>query len=531
MTEAIRKFEAEWRKYFIDFLIVAVSTLVFIQGREYFAKSQWALLYLLIIVLVASRSGVRSSIVTAVTAFLAWNYFLLPPYHTFSVSDPKDWLSLFIFLGVGIAMGLQTGKLKQREALAKTRERETSLLNTFSAHLVSDLSIDEMADILASDVAESMKARSAVLFIPADQNRLVPVGSLATSIRVKSEVMQMAEWSYRESTAIGFPDVDNRHKVLPDGWPVSVSHEKVGIDAPRNDIVIPLHTASRQVGVLYIGGKDDGRFYSVSEARMLMAIANQSAAFLERKLLNSIAVQADALREADRMKSTFVSSVSHELKTPLASITATVTNLLENDLTWDDASVKEELSAVRDDLDRLNDSISSLVDLSRLESSAWSPNRDNYELGEILGTVLTKLPMKQSEQISFSLPDDLPSIYVDYAQWVRVFVILIENALSYSGSDDGVYIGASYDENIIKMWVEDRGFGIPQEERGRIFDKFYRGSTSAKVTSGTGLGLAIAREIVRSHDGKIWVEDAKPHGARFVIMLPQNGEDQTLEHS
>ena len=522
MTEGIRKFESEWRGYIVAFLIVAVSTLAFIQGRGYFAKGQWALLYLLIVVLVASRSGVRSSIVAAVAAFLSWNYFFMPPYHTFTVANPKDWISLSVFLCVGIIMGLQTGKLRQREALARTRERETSLLNTFSAHLVSDLSVNEMADILAADIAGSVKAGCAVLFIPGDKNRLVPMGSLAASFKTKSDTMQMAEWSFRESKAIGLPYIEGRHSGAPDGWPISVTHAKVGIDHPRNDIVIPLHTASRQVGVLYIGGKDDGRFYGVPEARLLMAIANQAAAFLERKHLQSIAVQADALREADSMKSTFVSSVSHELKTPLASVTATITNLLESDLTWDEAGVREELSAVRGDLDRLNDSISSLVDLSRLESSAWNPNRDQYELGEILGTVLTKIPAKQRDRISFHLPDDLPYVYVDYAQWVRVLLNLIENALAYGG-DNEVSVGASHSGDGITISVEDRGPGIPNDERGRIFDKFYRGSASSKVSSGTGLGLAIAREIVNFHDGKIRVEDAQPHGARFVIELPQKG--------
>lgn len=522
MNGSTRGHGFEWRGYVFAILMIVAATLLFIQGREYFAKGQWALLYLLIIVFVASRSGVRASILAAVTAFLAWNYFFLPPYHTFRVYDPKDWLSLFAFLIVGIIMGLQTGRLREREALARAREHETSLLNVFSAHLVSDLSVDEMADVLASEVARSVGAGLAILFTPGGSGGLTQLGSSAA---VGGDVVRLVEWSYRQSKAVGLTEVTEGRSIQRDGWPISVSHAEVGFAHPGDSIVIPLQTATRQEGVLYISPKESGWSYTASEARVLVAIANQAAAFLERKHLQTVAIQADALREADRMKSTFVSSISHELKTPLSSINATVTNLLEGDLAWDESAIRAELTAVLADLDRLNDSINSLVDLSRLESCAWSPNRDWYELGEILGTVSSKVPVRQRERIVFALPDDLPPVYVDYAQWARVLGNLIENALDYSDPEEKVYVGAGAAGREIRMWVEDRGPGIPPEEREDIFNKFYRGSTSARVASGTGLGLAIAREIVRFHGGRIWVEDAQPHGARFVISLPANAEE------
>lgn len=522
MSTNIKNYISEWRGYLVALLAVAAATIVFLPGRDYFAKGQWALLYLLIIVLVASRSGARPAILAAVAAFLSWNYFFLPPYHTFNIADIKDWLALFIFLIVGLIMGLQTGKLQERETLALTREHETALLNRFSAHLVSELTVNEMADILATEVGESVKAGCTMLFVPDESGRLAQVTSEANPHPVDGVVKDIADWVFNQSKAIGLPHLEGRLSISPAGWPISVSFHEAGFNASMKGILLPLHTATRQVGVLYIAEKRDGNAYTVSEARLLVAIANQAAAFLERKQLQGIAVQADALREADRMKSTFVSSISHELKTPLASVTATVTNLLESDLRWDESIVRSELSAVLGDLERLNDSISSLVDLSRLESSAWNPSRDWYELGEILGTVLSKVPERQRDRIVFMLPDDLPPIFVDYAQWVRVLSNLIENALAYSGTGENVYIGASSDGSENRTWVEDHGPGVRPDEREKVFDKFYRGQASTKVTSGTGLGLAIAKEIVRFHGGRLWVEDAEPHGARFVIALPNN---------
>jgi two-component system sensor histidine kinase KdpD len=284
---------------------------------------------------------------------------------------------------------------------------------------------------------------------------------------------------------------------------------------------IPLQTATRQSGVLYVGERPDAAAYTFHQARMVVALAYQASVFLERTHLRSVAVQADALREADRLKSTLVSAVSHELKTPLASLEATLTNLLEQDTPLQEAHVRKELQAVKQDLDRLSNSIDSLLDLSRLEASAWAPQLDWYELGEIVGTALSRVSEQERARVSVSFPPDLPAIRVDFAQWVRVLEHLLRNALAYGGPRSAVRVGASGTSKEVKLWVEDEGPGIAPDERERVFAKFYRGRSAAAVTAGTGLGLAITREIVRFHGGRIWVEDVIPHGARLVISIPR----------
>ncbi|HEY3297937.1 MAG TPA: DUF4118 domain-containing protein, partial [Armatimonadota bacterium] len=224
--------QPEWRRYVFAVLIVAAATLIFIQGRAHFAKEQWALLYLLIIVFVAGRSGVRPAVLAATISFFCWNFFFLPPYHTFHVYDPKDWLSLFVFLIVGIIMGMQTGRLREREALARIRGQETALLNKFSAHLVSDLSIGELADVLDSEVAGSVNARCAILFTPTAHGALVKVGVTATSCDVDEYIIRLVEWSFTQSKAVGLPGNSDPLNATPNGWPISVSHAEVGIDNP-----------------------------------------------------------------------------------------------------------------------------------------------------------------------------------------------------------------------------------------------------------------------------------------------------------
>jgi two-component system sensor histidine kinase KdpD len=484
---------------------IAVSTAVFYPGRDYFAKGQWALLYLPIIVLVASISGVRPALLAAVLAFFSWNFFFLPPYHTFAIADPKDWLFLFVFLLVGIAMGLQTGRMRWRESEALAREREAALLSRFSSHLVSQMTTSGMAEILLEEVSKVTEAAGTALYLRDESGNLDCACALPGGAdQIEPEIPRLASWAYEQAKAVGLPAVTSISETRLEGWPISVKHSDVLPGSTRKDIILPLQAASRMEGVLYVGARQDGAEYSVHDARVLV----------------SIATQAEALREADLLKSAFLSSISHELKTPLASVTATITSLLEEDVEWDPATVRQELDAVGDALNRLNDSISSLLDLSRLEANAWLPQKDWYEVGEIVGSAISKLPPKQRERVTCSLPEDLPAIHVDFAQWARALGNLIENALSYSPADEIVSVGASIVSQEIRIWVEDRGPGIPPEERSRVFDKFYRGEASAKAPSGTGLGLAITREIVRSHGGRIWIEDVQPHGARFVISLP-----------
>ena len=507
--------------YIFAVICIALSTAIFFLGREYFAKGQWALLYLLIIGLVAVLSGVRPALLASVLAFFTWNYFFLPPFHTFRISDPKDWLSLFAFLIVGVAVGLQTGRMKEREAEAIAREQEMVLLNRFSAHLVSDTTIPDMADALIKEVERVGNVQCVMLLLADENGELSSIGKDESVCDTASDVYIIAKWVANESKAAGLPVPSNRSETSDGEWPISVSFSQIGFSNDRRDMFIPLQTASRLEGVLYIGERIDGKRYSTRKARLMIAVANQAAAFLERKHLQDIAVQADALREADKLKSTFVSSVSHELKTPLASITATISNLLEKDIDWSGEHVRQELEAVQDDLIRLNNSISALLDLSRLESAAWEPRKELFEFGEILGTAIARIPQKQRSRISYDLPDDLPMICVDYLQWTRVLENLLGNALLYSPENSPVRVSASATDKEIRMWVEDTGPGIAPEDRERIFDKFYRGKTSVNVQSGTGLGLAVTLEIVRFHGGKIWVDDVAPHGTRMVISLPR----------
>jgi two-component system, OmpR family, sensor histidine kinase KdpD len=496
-----------YRGYIVAVLAVVVSTIIFLPGRETFAKGQWALLYLLVILLVASAAGTGPAVVAAVLAFFAWNFFFLPPYHTFSIQDPKDLLSLAAFLIVGVIVGVMAGRMRDREARATAGEHEAMALNRVSAELVSQTSTAAMAQAVAREAVEQLGAASATLFL-ADE------GELKAYCSWPAHVVPLAKTA------------EEAGRVYADGRPPGLESG----DAGPADLALPLQSSSTIFGVLSVSAATGGRALSPAEVRLATSLANLVSAFLERQELQAKATQAEAGREADRLKSSLLSSVSHELKTPLAALTATVSNLLESDVQWDEESVRAELGSIVSDITRLNSSIGALLDLSRLESRTWEPRREMYDLSDIVAAGVDALPVHQRGRVKLDIPDDLDPVLIDYSQWVRVVQNLLENAMLYSGAGTTVTVGARETHRALRVWVEDEGPGLAADEHEAVFDKFYRGrGAGAAAPSGTGLGLAITREIVRAHGGTVHVEDVVPRGARFVITLPTDGTREEPE--
>jgi two-component system, OmpR family, sensor histidine kinase KdpD len=497
--------------YVLAVVAIALSTLAFRLGRDQFAKGQWALLYLLVILLVASAAGPGPAVLAAVLAFFAWNFFFLPPYHTLEIHDPKDWLSLVAFLVVGVIVGALAGRMRDREARARAREQESAALNRLSAAVVSQTSTEQMAETCLGEIVDLLGAGSAALYVERG-GALVSYREAPPGVVVDPSVEQRATLAFRSGGESG-TDSDSR---------------AASPAAGDGGLYLPVRSPSGVTGVLTVQARGDGRAYGPADARLVTSLGNMVGAFLERERLQQAATLAAAAREADNLKSSLLSSVSHELKTPLAALTATVSNLLESDVDWDEESVRDELRAIVGDVARLNNSITALLELSRLEAHAWQPRRELYGLAEIVFAGLDGLPTHLQERVRVDLPAEDVVVDVDFVQFTRVIQSLLENALLYT--DSTVTIGAHGWNEGVRLWVEDQGPGIPADEHEAVFEKFFRGRKPAgqRGPSGTGLGLAIAREIVIGHGGTIVVDDVIPHGARFVITLATGaGPDDT----
>jgi two-component system, OmpR family, sensor histidine kinase KdpD len=507
--------------YSVALASVALSTVIFLFGREFFDKGQWALLYLLLITVVSAVSGFRAAFLAAICSFFVWNFFFLPPYGTFWIDDPKDWLFLFVFLLVGVAMGYQTGQLRKREASALAREKEMTLLNRLTVGMVSEPASLAMVRSLLKEIQSVMNSSSVALYLGEENGILRQVRTDPDQGSGKPVLEACIRWVFENRKILAVPQESLRERMEdPENWMVFEAPSSIVAIANDRDLFIPLTTSARVEGVLYVGEKKEGKGFSLYDLRLLSSVSSMAAGYLERQRLQGAASLAETLKEADRMKSALVSSVSHELKTPLAAITATITGLLEDDVELTRDEIGAGLRSARMNLERLLSSIESLLDLSRLEADAWQPRRDWNELGEILGTVLSKFPGEHIGRFRLVFPEPMPLIKVDFQQWSRLLYHLVENALAYGPQGSEIEIGACVSGQYLRIWVEDSGPGIQDGEKERVFQKFYRGRSSENVPGGTGLGLAVSQEIVHAHGGKISLEDGRTGGARFIIDLP-----------
>jgi two-component system, OmpR family, sensor histidine kinase KdpD len=503
------------RGYPFALLATVAAVAVLLPLRAVLPASTIMLAFVPVIIVVARLAGARPSGVAAVAAFLLLDFVFTPPYYRLTVAQPSAWVGLLVFLLVALVSGGQTARLRQREQAAVARQRELELLNRMSFRVASEESAEGIARFVVGHLVTTLGAGRAALFLVIDGAPQLVAASGREGAPADEEVL--VAWVLAEGKAIALPQAD-----LPaDQRFVSVAADEAVPGIVASGVYLPLQTADWFEGVLFALPGHDGP-PSADEARLLAALANLSASCLERQRLEAAASRAEALHEADRLKTTLVSSVSHELKTPLAAATARVTGLLDEEAPRDLQRLDDELAATATDLERLNASIGSLLDLSRLEAASWEPRLERFEVSEILGTVLERLPVAQRGRVRFDISEPVPDVLVDFTQLARALTNVVENALAYSPREEPVLVTARHAPAAgeVAIAVEDRGPGIEGEEKRRVFEKFYRGSASASVPGGSGLGLAIASEIVRTHHGTLRVEDASPTGARFVLTLP-----------
>ena len=477
-------------------LTVALATTLFLPFRGVLDKGHWGVGYLGLVVGVAAAGGSRAAAVAAISAFACWNYFFIPPYYTLVVHERQDLFTLLIFLIVSIAVGLLTGQSRNRERQALRREREATLLNRLSGEILATESEQAMASTVLETVRGAVSADEVAVFIAGTQDRLEATWDPKPT-EWRAEVVARVESLLRS-------DID----------PVILEDES------RDEIVfLPLQTKDAVLGVLYAGNTTSHRPYGAEDRRLLASVANLLSAFVQQTRLRRQASAATALKEADRLKSTFISSVSHELKTPLASLMASVTGLLQRgDATG--LEVHAELEAAVIDLRRLESSIGDLLDIARLEGAAWRFQPDLYEIGEVIGSVRAQLPAEARRRVELAVDAGIPPIMMDFRQMVRALRNVVENALRYSPADSAVCVGARILGDGLIVWVQDQGPGISAEEKNRVFDKFYIGHEAHASPGSTGLGLAIVKEIVDGHGGRVWVDAAEPTGACFTLSIP-----------
>jgi len=502
---------------------VLLATVVFSFCRHFLDKGQASLLYLPLVIACAIRFGFGPAVFGAVLSFLCWDFFFLPPYHTFIVRYDTDWISLFVFLTAAVMTAQLASRARNDAEQARARRDEILMLfeasESISQTVQADMLLPELADRLLDQCQSSrcvILSRSATGSMtiltdrgpgasPEDQQTIVSIAMVACEYGQVIGIGSSVLW--RKALAEAGLKTEGQY-----------GGNSIGI-------YIPLHAEESLVGAMHLAPRMDNRPYSTTNERLIRTLANHAAVVIARQTLAKTAAQIAALKEADLLKDSLLSLVSHELRSPLAAIKATASGLLQPGAVWPESATREALAAIDKEADRMTGVVTNLLDLSRLEAGAWKPDKDWCEVSDVVGTVLDRLPPNDAARVRVSLADETPLIKADYIQIALTITNLLENAIKYT--DDGTPVDLSIEpanEGGIKVIVRDYGKGIQPGEGEALFQRFYRGAEHKSGTvHGTGIGLALCQAIVRAHGGRIWASNASTNehpGAIFSFVLP-----------
>jgi two-component system sensor histidine kinase KdpD len=332
-------------------------------------------------------------------------------------------------------------------------------------------------------------------------------------------LLALGRWvvSHRQIASLGA----TRAKLRPPGPPGQHASWNFALGLRDRDVLLlPITTRRRSIGVLVASRRRGRPRFDEEESRLLATFANQAALAIERCLLTDEQVNAEILTRSDQLKSALLSAVSHDLRTPLASIKASATSLLQTDVNWSDEDRNELLEAIDEEADRLNQFVANLLDLTRIEAGALQPAFDWYDLREIIYDAVNRTERARGgHPLQLDLPEHMPPTKVDYIEIAQVLINLLENAAKYSPEGSPVSLTLRVRARAAEIAVSDQGVGLPAGEEERIFDRFYRVEAPNRPI-GSGIGLAIARGFIEAHGGKIWAERNRERGITVRFTLP-----------
>ncbi len=492
-----RAIPTDWPPYLRAAAIVAATTggawLMF----PFLELANLIMVYLLGIVVVAMQHGRGPSLLASVLSVAALDFFFVPPYFTFAVSDVRYLFTFAVMLIVGFVISGLTVRIRAQALAAREREQRTAALYAMSRDLASTRGVDSLLAIAVRHIAEVFRCEVAVLR-PDPSGRLAVRSGGAAGFQIDERELAVARWVYEHRQSAGLGTA-----TLP------------GASA----LYLPLAASRGPVGVLGVRPPDRHAFDAPDQLHQLETFANQTALAIERALLAEETQDAEVRIETERLRNSLLSSVSHDLKTPLATITGAVSTILEDGGRLDAQTRQELLESVRDEAERLNRLVQNLLEMTRLESGALKLRKEWHPLEEVIGAALSRLGQRLAgRRVRTRVPEDLPLVAIDDVLIEQVLINLLDNALKYTPTTSPIDIVATAMDGTVTVEVADRGPGLPPGEEDKVFEKFYRAGPAGE--RGAGLGLAICQGIVRAHGGRIWAQNLPEGGVAFLFTLP-----------
>ena len=487
------------RPYLMALLTVAVGLGVAMLILPWFGIENVDLVLLTAVVVVAGRYGLWPSLLATIAASLCYNFFFLPPIYTFTITDPTNVAAFVLFTVVAILVSNVAARVRLQADTAISRVRTTELLYAFSRKLAGTATLDDVLWATAYQIALMLKVR-VVLLLP-QHGVLTVMTGYPPEDQLDQADLAAASWAWGNDRPAG-----RGSDTLP--------------GAKR--LFMPMRTGRGQIGVIGIDNDRTGPLLTPDQRRLLDALVDQGALAIERVLLVEDMDRVKRTVQSDRLRGALLTSISHDLKTPLASVLGSASTLRDLGAGLDDAQKHELLATVIEESERLNRFIANLLDMTKLESGAIVPNTARHDIGEIVGSALRRAgKILVHHKVHLDLAADLPMLELDAVLFEQVIFNLLDNAAKYSPAETTISIRAQRDGDTILLRVMDEGSGIPPAELDSVFDKFYRVEKGDHVRPGTGLGLAISRGFVEAMHGTIVAANRTDRsGAVLTIRLP-----------
>ncbi|MCM0084240.1 sensor histidine kinase KdpD [Geomonas sp. Red32] len=494
--------EVPWGGYLKAFLLVMTTSLVCEPARHYLAPTNLVMMYLLAVVLAATRLGRRPAILTAFLGVLAFDFFFVPPRFTFAVTDTEYFITFAALFIVGVVISTLVSRSRERAEAIREREQQTSSLYYLTRELSASTGLDGILSALLKNIEESLNAKVAVL-LP-EENRL-KVLQESEELRLDIKEMAVADWAFRNGQPAGR------------GTDTLVS---------ASLLHLPLQTTGDTFGVLAVRLQDEVEYHSPLSRRLLQAFVSQAAFAIERVRLVQQAEEAQLMHARETLERALLNSISHDLRTPLVSITGALGALRDQESILEEDTRRDLMDAAWEEAARLNRFVANLLDMTRLESGALKLKRNPADVEDVVGCALAPLePQLAKRKLVVSIPPGLPLVAMDQILMTQVLVNLIDNALKYSPPEAPIEVSARVDDTVLTLEVADRGPGVPESDLGRVFEKFYR-IPVPEGAGGTGLGLSICKGVVDAHGGAIRAQNREGGGLLVRVTIPLRSNDK-----
>ena len=490
------------RRYILSFLLAGLATLISWPVSSFLDPITLVMFYLIAVVIAAIYLGRGPSVLTSLLSVMAYELLFVVPRLGFSFSDIQYFLTFTSLLMVGWVISTMAAIARDQVAASQRRETQTAALSIFSRELTQALSLDDVLKVILKHVSQTF-SREVVIFVP--ENGVLRLRASTANMQLAADELRVIHWAFDHGEHAG-----RRTETMP--------HVRLH--------AIPLLTSRGTVGVMGIIPPDPSSYLDPDQRWLMESFASLSALALERGLLAEQASQTQVLQAAERLQTALLNSISHDLRTPLSSITGVLSSLkenpnsLEDPTVFDDETRAELIDTALEEAGRLNRLVANLLDMTRLEAGALHLKREPCDVQDLVGAALARLRDRLANRtLETVIPDDLPLVPLDFVTMNQVLINLLDNAVKYSLPRTTIKVKVFNRLDGIHICVSDEGIGIPQEDLERVFDKFYWVQRPDGI-SGTGLGLSICKGIVEAHDGRIWAEIRPGGGTKIEMVLP-----------